>query len=251
MDSVSVIIPTYNRANTILKAVKSALNQTYNVHEIIICDDGSTDNTYDLISAIDDARIYWLPCGRNGRPARPRNLGIAKATGEWVAFLDSDDEWLPKKIEKQMYAANEKQVAAVCSNAFRVINEKKSNQLLLSNQKEYISFSDLCKVNSVICSSAVVKKEVLNYTGYFPEDQLLIALEDYALWLRIATLSKFVYIFEPLLYYQDNPKDSIREINKKSIWDQNVLVFNDFLAWAERNPISQNIIVMRDISFER
>src|SRR4051794_13419670 len=101
-NSVSVIIPTWNRAATLGPAIQSVLNQTYPPREVLVCDDGSTDNSVDVVAQLDDQRIRWLPGGRGGRPAIPRNRGIGAATGEWLAFLDSDDEWLPDKLERQL-----------------------------------------------------------------------------------------------------------------------------------------------------
>lgn len=85
-----------------MKAVTSALNQSYSVHEILICDDGSTDNSKELISNLNNPKIKWIDSGKNGRPAIPRNIGIKNAEGNWIAFLDNDDEWLPYKLEKQV-----------------------------------------------------------------------------------------------------------------------------------------------------
>ncbi len=92
---VSVIIPTWNAAATIKTAVLSALRQTYPPLEILVCEDGSTDNSKEIVESLNDARVRWLTGPHAGQPAIPRNRGIRKATGQWLAFLDSDDEWLP------------------------------------------------------------------------------------------------------------------------------------------------------------
>lgn len=96
---VSVVIPTYNRENTIESSVRSALNQTYPVEEVLVCDDGSTDHTESIVRSIEDDRVKWLPGRHWGRPAPPRNRGLQVATGQWLAFLDSDDEWDNNKVE--------------------------------------------------------------------------------------------------------------------------------------------------------
>src|SRR5262249_7122187 len=100
--SVSVIIPTWNRAATVMAAVESALAQTHAPLEVLVCDDGSSDDSAQRVGALPDPRVRWLPGPRGGRPAIPRNRGIAAARGEWLAFLDSDDEWLPDKLERQL-----------------------------------------------------------------------------------------------------------------------------------------------------
>ena len=89
---VSVIMPTWNRASIIEDAIRTVLDQTYANFELLVCDDGSTDNTHEILQAFDDERIKWLPAEENsGKPSVPKNRGINKCQGEWIAFVDSDD----------------------------------------------------------------------------------------------------------------------------------------------------------------
>ena len=99
---VSVIIPTYNRAGLLPRAVNSVLSQTYDDYEIIIVDDCSTDNTRDVIAAFTDPRVLSIRHQTNRRQSASINTGISNARGEYIAFLDDDDEWLPAKLEKQV-----------------------------------------------------------------------------------------------------------------------------------------------------
>jgi glycosyltransferase involved in cell wall biosynthesis len=92
------------------------------VIEILICDDGSTDDSKTKISALNDPKIKWIDCGRNGSPAVPRNIGIMKSSGTWVAFLDSDDEWMPTKIQEQVEVVKATTCLAVSTNAHKVVN---------------------------------------------------------------------------------------------------------------------------------
>lgn len=101
---VSVIIPTYNRAHLIGRAIKSVLNQTYKDFEIIIVDDGSTDKTEEVVKDFKDERVRYIRREKNKGGSAARNTGIKAARGEYIAFQDSDDEWLPEKLEKQMKA---------------------------------------------------------------------------------------------------------------------------------------------------
>ena len=101
---VSVIIPTYNRAHLVGRAIRSVLNQTYQDFEIIVVDDGSTDNTEEVVKSFNDPRIRYIRHEENKGAAAARNTGIKAAKGKFIAFQDSDDEWLPKKLEKQMEA---------------------------------------------------------------------------------------------------------------------------------------------------
>src|SRR5690349_9096181 len=119
--TISAVIPTWNRGKTIRAAVESVLAQSYPVTEILICDDGSTDDTAQVVSSIEDPRIRWLPGERSGGPAQPRNRGIENARGEWVAFLDSDDEWLPQKLERQIERIQASRCKASSCNAVRFI----------------------------------------------------------------------------------------------------------------------------------
>ena len=102
MATVSVIIPAYNRAGVIRRAIESICAQTFHDMEIIVVDDGSADNTGDAVQSIPDARIRCIRCETNRGPSAARNEGLRAARGKYVAFLDSDDEWLPWKIEKQI-----------------------------------------------------------------------------------------------------------------------------------------------------
>jgi teichuronic acid biosynthesis glycosyltransferase TuaG len=208
--SISVVIPTYNRASDLKKAVASVLAQTYRVAEILVCDDGSTDNSKEVMEEIKSSRVRWIDCGRNGRPAIPRNAGIKQASSEWVAFLDSDDEWLPDKLEKQLVFITTKRYNAVCSNAFRMVKGQKPLPYL-TYDKDIIKFDDLIKTNYVICSSMMVRRSLFANAGYFPEGADFKAIEDYALWLKIAARENIGYIATPLLNYTDDPAQSIRK----------------------------------------
>ena len=99
---VSIIIPTYNRANVIKRAIDSVLRQTYDSYEVVVVDDGSTDETESVIAGIQDARIRYIALKENQGVAHARNIGIREARYDYIAFLDSDDEWLLDKLELQM-----------------------------------------------------------------------------------------------------------------------------------------------------
>ena len=231
MTSVSVIIPTWNREATIEKAVLSALRQTHYIKEVLVCDDGSTDNSEKIVSAIKDERVKWIKGIHYGIPSIPRNRGIQLSTGEWIAFLDSDDEWLPDKVLQQIELAEKLATSAVCSNVFR-IKAHVSPSLYLQYANEKISFNDLLRTNFVICSTAMIKRSLLNITSGFPESPELKALEDYALWLRVATQTDFAYVNAPLVNYTDEPLQSVRA-NDVNVWAQRKKVFHDFQCWIK------------------
>jgi len=236
MTDLSVIIPTWNRAELLVKAVCSALAQTIPPLEILVCDDGSTDDSETVIKAIGDARVRWISGERGGRPAIPRNRGILESRGEWIAFLDNDDEWLPDKLEKQLQLAEHTDCKAVCSNASRYIPGLGVKGNYLSWDSERVVFDDLLRVNQIICSSALVHSSILEKVKRFPEDNELKALEDYAFWLRVATLTDFAFIAEPQLLYRDDTSNSIRR-EGVDIWRQRETVFKDFIAWSKNENI--------------
>jgi glycosyltransferase involved in cell wall biosynthesis len=209
--TISVIIPTWNRAATLRAAVESALAQSLPVLEVLVCDDGSTDGSQALVDRISarDPRTRWLDGPRAGRPAIPRNRGIRASRGEWLAFLDSDDAWLPNKLAVQLEAAGRLRCDAVCSNAVRLVAGIEAGSLL-DWKEETLNLSDLLQVNRVICSSSVVRRSLMLRTGGFPESAEMKAIEDYGLWLRIATLSKIAYCADPLVRYNDDPVSSVR-----------------------------------------
>jgi glycosyltransferase involved in cell wall biosynthesis len=233
---VSAIIPTWNRAETIEGAVRSALKQTGCDLEILVCDDGSTDCTEEVIRSIGDGRVRWIPGSRGGCPAIPRNRGFHASRGEWLAFLDSDDEWFPGKIEKQLALWKDSGCPAVCSNAERLVPGQGICGNVLEGGSGPITFDDLLSVNRVICSSVLVKKTLLGRCGGFPENPRLKGCEDYALWLRIGTQADLAFVEEPLLLYRDDPAASVRGTGSNP-WTQRKIVLGDFLRWGMRNRV--------------
>lgn len=232
MPDVSVIIPTWNRAGFLEKAIRSALAQTLSPLEVLVCDDGSTDGSKQVVSDIKDQRVRWISGARGGRPAIPRNRGLRESRGEWLAFLDDDDEWLPHKLEKQLHLLEKLNCRAACSNAFRFSGSRNIMKDYLSFNPERITFDDLLQVNQVICSSSVFHRSLLLHIAGFPEADELIACEDYALWLRIATFTDFVFIPESLLVYRDDAAISLRS-NSSNVWAQRQEVFADFERWGQ------------------
>lgn len=240
MYEFSVIIPTWNRAKLLEKAVRSVLSQTLPPLEVLVCDDGSTDESEAVINSIGDARVRWLTGERAGRPAIPRNRGLHESRGEWIAFLDNDDEWLPDKMEKQLQKTEQQGCRASCANAKRFLPGKGFAGSCLNRAKGRISFDVLLKINQVICSSAVLHRSLLEVVEGFPEAPELKAVEDYALWLRIGANTDFFFLDEELLYYRDEPSASIRSGGVDE-FEQRRRVFGDFLDWGRRKGLSADL----------
>ena len=185
MELVSVIIPTYNRAETINRAVTSVLSQSYSKLEIIIVDDASTDNTYEVVKEISDERVKYFKLESNLGGAGARNFGIEKAKGSFIAFQDSDDEWLPNKLKSdlELFAKDEK-IDCLFSRYWQV--DGKFSKLIpmkssIDNNKLY---SDLLVRNLIGTPTAIVKAEVFDKVLGF--NASLPRYQDWELFIRIA-----------------------------------------------------------------
>jgi glycosyltransferase involved in cell wall biosynthesis len=213
---ISVIIPTYNRAKTLPRAVETVLNQTISCLEIIIIDDGSTDNTADVVKRFGDDRIKYIRLDHNKGAPGARNVGLSVAKGEFIAFQDSDDEWHLDKLEKQVavFKSAVENVGVVYSAVWRIKNGKKtyiSGQMGLRG--DGVLKRELLRCNFIDLPSSLVRKQCFSKVGFFDDE--LLCLEDWELWIRISECYKFVYLEEPLVdaYYSD---DSI-SINFKKV----------------------------------
>lgn len=204
---VSVVIPTFNAVGFLPTAIESVLEQTYKNIEVVVVDDGSTDETAETVRKYP---VTYIKIEHSGGPATPRNVGIEKAMGELVAFLDSDDIWLPKKLEKQVNFMEKGRFDFVSSDA-GVIDErgkrtKKSYLEHLGKLKSlgYDAFPELYKRNFVVTSSVLVKRIIFDRAGLFDQSPELVGVEDYDLWLRTAARgAKFGFLRESSLLYRD------------------------------------------------
>ncbi len=209
---VSIIVPNYNGAQYISKTIESVLSQVYENWELIIIDDCSTDQSISIINSYKqkDHRIKLLVLEKNsGMPAVPRNKGLAIATGEFVAFLDSDDIWHPQKLALQLNYMEKNGLQFSSTDLFRfkeeseitdIIDEKFDNKPFKSL---FISHSRLIKKN-IIPNSSVVAKRSLFENVQFLEDIRYRAVEDYHCWLRVHqdSIVKSGKIKLPLLLYR-------------------------------------------------
>jgi glycosyltransferase involved in cell wall biosynthesis len=204
---VSVIIPTYNRAHVIRRALHSVLRQTYENLEVIVVDDASTDNTVDVVASIHDERIVFLQQKNRRGAAVARNIGIQAATGDFVAFQDSDDEWLSEKIEKQMAMMLSANVSiGLVYTGFLRFENKTATYFPSKNVKMKSGriLGSLLIGNFVTTQSVVVRKDCLTQVGLF--DEQLPRLQDWELFIRLAGLYEFTCIDEPLLIVFHTPQ---------------------------------------------
>jgi glycosyltransferase involved in cell wall biosynthesis len=213
---ISVIIPTFNRYEYVQRAVQSVLAQTTPAFDVLVVDDASTDPRYEHLTTLwshhSNVRYIRIP-QRMGYPGKVRNQGLAMAKGDWIAFLDDDDEWLPQKLQTQVPYL--KQYQFVCSDAFmgqvRLAREQFLDVWELVNpENTYVFNAELIlKHNLIINSSVVVAKRLLEQVGGVCEDeQYRAGGEDWVTWARILNLGVMCFfVDEPLLQYAfGNPK---------------------------------------------
>lgn len=210
--SVSIVIPTYNRSRLLARAVKSVLNQTYQDFELIIVDDASTDNTEEVVNSFNDKRIRYLRHEKNKGEAAARNTGIKAAKYDYIAQQDSDDEWLPEKLAKQVRAFENcpPQIGVVYTGFWKEENGQRTYiPFEWIDKKEGDIHQQLLKGNFIGSPAVLVKKECFDNVGLF--DERLHNLVDWEMWLRISKHYHFRCVDEPLAvahYDADNISDN-------------------------------------------
>lgn len=201
---ISIVIPTYNRARDLHRALKSVKAQTFNNWEALIVDNHSKDNTEEVVVGFNDQRIKFFKINNDGVIAASRNFGVQKAAGEYIAFLDSDDWWKPKKLEESLKCL-EKGEDIVFHALFLATKQDQFIFWRRAQSRDLKSpiFDDLVKNgNALPNSSVVVRLSIINRVNGFSEDRDLIAIEDYDCWLRVAQITeKFKRIRKPLGFY--------------------------------------------------
>ncbi len=191
---MSIVIPTYNRYQLTRRAILSVLNQTYKEYEIIVVDDGSGDKTKGLKDEFDIKYIYQPNCGVSSA----RNRGIKAAQGEWIAFLDSDDEWMEDKLQKQMEFFEKNPSVKFCHTEEKWIKEGREVKYPKRLQKPSDQcFYDNLKTCKIAPSSVMLHKSILKDVGLFDESKKVC--EDYDLWLRISKKYEIGLIKEKLI----------------------------------------------------
>jgi len=206
MLKVSVIIPAYNAMAFLPKTVGSVLSQTFDSFEVIVVNDGSSDETEQWVSQIPDPRVKLISQNNQGL-AEARNTGIAHAQGEYIAFLDADDLWSPTKLEKQVRVLEKNPEAGLVYTWVTYIDEKgKSTGRVVKNQVEGDVWQQLVVHNLVECGSvAMVRRYCFDSVGVFDWNLSSFgSVEDWDMWLRIASRFPFKVVKEPLVYYRQH-----------------------------------------------
>ncbi|MYH70344.1 MAG: glycosyltransferase [Gammaproteobacteria bacterium] len=196
MNSISVIIPTYNRAHLLPRCLNSVVSQELKPLEIIVVDDGSTDSTRDLVRR-DYPGIRLIPQENRGVSAA-RNAGIGAARGEWLAFIDSDDSWLPGKLNRQMQTVSEaRDINIVHTDEIWIRNGVRVNPHVKHRKYGGFIFKYCLPLCVISPSSVMIHRRVFDRVGLF--DETLPVCEDYDLWLRICARMPVAFVCESLI----------------------------------------------------
>ena len=192
--NISVVIPTYNRENLIVRAINSVLNQTLKPKEIIIVDDGSSDNTKEIVKNYPVKYIYQ----KNFGVSFARNKGVKEAKGEWIAFLDSDDEWREDKLQKQADFHRLNKDILFSHTGEKWIRDAKAVKYPKRLKKPFGEcFLDNLSTCKIAASSVMIHRDIFEKVGYFDEN--LRVCEDYDFWLRVSYIFKIGLLNEPLI----------------------------------------------------
>lgn len=208
MEGVSVVIPTFNRANKIKRSIESVLLQTYKNIEVIIVDDNSTDNTKEIIDEINDDRIRYFKLNQNSGPSNARNIGVSLSKFEIIAFQDSDDYWKPNKLEIQLDKLKSNDEYALVYSSYEYIKNGKHvrvpSDVNLFDDLEKNILATLFKHNVIGTPTILMKRNAFEKLGGFNNN--ISALEDWELALKVALNYKIGYIKQDLVcaYYSDN-----------------------------------------------
>ena len=238
----SIIIPIYNSSDTIIKTVNSVLKQTYKNYEIIIVDDGSTDNSLIILKKIKDKKIKIFKIKRSGGPAKPRNYGINKSKSNWICFLDADDLWENNKLSTISKQIKKKNIDVLCHNEYL----SSPNKISISRYGPYIKnfYKNLLINGNCLSTSAVtLRKNFLKKNNLkFNESKKFVSVEDYDLWMLIANKNaNFLFIDDILGTYiihdkgisQNNIKhlNNLKNLLRHHVYHIQNFEYNKKLLW--------------------
>ncbi len=233
----SVVIPTYNHANFLKIALQSVIDQDYESWEAIVVDNNSSDNTKEVIDSFEDSRIRVVSINNNGIIAASRNIGIKESNGDWIAFLDSDDNWYTQKLSTIYRCIKDNTQLDVVSNDEYVVTKNEKNKKILrygplpeNSYKNMLLFG-----NKLSTSATVVKKDFLdNNFLNFSEEKDFVTVEDYDFWLNLSRHKanfKFIHkiMGEYLIHESNNSKrEEIHKKNNFNLLKHHVFKIQDF-----------------------
>ncbi len=231
--SISVIVPTHNRQNLLRRSLNSVLQQKTPAAELIVVDDGSTDHTEAMINA-EFPSVKYLKQPQQGVSAA-RNNGIRHAQSTWLAFLDSDDEWLPDKLTVQKQAITDNPNVKIChSDEIWIRNSRRVNPHSKHQKKGGWIFQDCLPLCAISPSSVLIHQSIFKTVGLFDEN--LPACEDYDLWLRITHQYPVLYIDQALIKKYGGHDDQL----SKKYWGMDRFRIRSIINLLEKHELKTN-----------
>lgn len=228
-DLVSIVIPTYNYGRFVTEAVDSALAQDYKPVEIIVIDDGSTDDTPERLAPY-EGRIRYIRQENKGLSAA-RNTGIRHATGQWIALLDSDDVWHPHKLKIQLQALRERKDVGLAGSPSAA---SLTDPLSPNPQVHELSLRDFVVSSRMGPSSALIRRRCFEIVGFF--DERLRSVEDRDMWLRLAARFSCVLVDSPCWWYRRHPMQMSRN-GQRMFANYRSVIRNFFMAHPEHRAL--------------
>lgn len=239
----SIIIPTYNRAEKLRYCLHSIEKQEFRDFEVLVCDDGSKDHTREVVGFFENAgmNIRYFFNENWGGPAYPRNVGLANARAEWVCFLDSDDSWLPRKLERCVAYIND--FDFIC-HSFDITDGHAIKGKMTTRSLDKDPFIRLMtRGNSIITSSVCVRKEVAQSLNGFTEEKALVAVEDFDLWLRIARAGYKMKVLGDCLGHYLIHDNNISNAGEKEI-ERLKSVYGKFMPFLDASQRKQSVGIL-------
>ena len=254
---VSAIITTHNRSGLLRRAIESVLSQTYKDIECIVVDDKSTDDTKDVCAMYPSVKYIYIPPEESKGGNYARNKGIKASKGEYVAFLDDDDYWLPTKIEKQVALIEEKDCELVfCGQKIESVEDKETTYFDSLPNPSYCGDMQIIILQRICCttSTMMVSRDALFAVGLFDEN--IAYWQEYELTIRLAQITPFFFVNEPLCVYRQDVKDLQRLTNHYFGWKKAVKYIRKkhkklYSKLSFKEKLDANVLVWEDACYRR
>lgn len=247
---ISVIMPTFNRAFTLTRSIDSVLDQSYTNFELIIVDDGSTDDSFDVIRGyLKDPRVRYIRLSTNKGAQAARNVGIKSATGEYIAFLDSDDEWVPEKLQIQVKKINGATPLRVIHGGAFVFKEETGEKKRgnLPKLQGWV-YKELLEKPGPLLQCILAPKACFEHIGYL--DECVPSWQEWDTSIELSKHYDFVYCDEPLAIYHLHERDTISNDKQRSAdgWGYIVTKHQDeILAQLGRKVLSRHYLCVCEL----
>ncbi|HMK27957.1 MAG TPA: glycosyltransferase family 2 protein [Chitinophagaceae bacterium] len=250
---VSIIMPTYNRSGLIMETIESIRDQTYSNWELVIVDDGSDDNTEEIIAQLKDERIQFHKAGRTGIGGRIKNIGLRMAKGELIAFIDSDDLWATTKLEKQIEALKQYPEAGFCLTGGYNFREPGKPEAFFYKQTEGIKYDNIFlsffeSGLAIFTQALMLRRECLAVSGYFQDTRSFVD-GDLDFMIKLARNFKAIILYEPLLFRRLHDAN-LTTLNWIRSHEEGITIISSYLDDKELPPnMVRNVLFRSHIHF--